>query len=115
MKFFLDGLISSFEEIKGKIFAWIRVQTLREHYRNLLNKRDISQRQYDLLTILIDTGGSFDLKELFEKEIFLVVYRDTSDRTARRDIDELSERKLIELNKNNKYELSRRVLDQLSE
>ena len=107
--------MSSFEEIKAKIFTWIRVQTLREYYRYLLNKKDISQRQYDLLTILIDTNESFDLKELFEKEIFLVIYRDTSDRTARRDVDELSERKLIELNKNNKYELSWHVLDQLSE
>ena len=115
LEFFLNGLISSFKEVRSKIFAWIRLQTLRDYHRLLFNKKEISQRQYDLLTILIDTRESFELKELFNKEIFLVIYRDISERTARRDIEELAEKKLIELNKDEKYQLSESILNQFSE
>lgn len=115
LEFFLNGLISSFKEVRAKVFAWIRIQTLRDYHRLLLSKKDISQRQYDLLAILIDTNETFELKELFEKDLFRVIYREVSERTARRDVEELAEKKLIELNKDTRYQLSEHVLNQFSE
>jgi len=115
LEFFLNGLIFSFKEVRSKIFAWIRIQTLRDYHRLLLSKKDIPQRQYDLLAILIDTNESFELKELFEKDIFRMIYREVSERTARRDVEELADKKLIELNKDNRYQLSEHVLNQFSE
>lgn len=115
LEFFLSGLISSFEEVRSKIFAWIRIQTLQYYYKSLVNEKEISQRQYDLLTVLIDTRESFELKDLLKKDRFLVIYRDISERTVRRDIEELADRKLIELNKDGKYQLSEQVLNQFIE
>lgn len=115
LEFFLGGLIASFEEVRFKIITWIRGQTLKNYHKTLLSSKEISQRQYDLLTVLIDTGESFELKELFEKDRFLVIYRDVSERTARRDIEELSDKKLIEPNKDNKYQLGENILDQFNE
>ena len=44
--------------------------------------------------LLLEFNEKFNLKDLFEKEKFKVVYRKASERTARRDIVTLQKAKL---------------------
>jgi len=111
LEFFLKGLISSLEEIQAKIFWWIREFTLRDYYTHLKRNKDITQRQFDLLILLLEYLEKFSLKDLFEKDKFRILYRKVSERTARRDLKILQDRKLITLNEKGSYSLNHRVLE----
>jgi Fe2+ or Zn2+ uptake regulation protein len=80
---------------------------------HLRNNRKITQRQYDLLTTLLDYGGPFSLKDLFSKNPFNIMYRNVSSRTAMRDLKKLvllDGVNLIKQGKDKKYELNWRAL-----
>lgn len=111
VEFFLKGLVSSLEEIKLIIFAWIREYTLRDYYIFLRRKRKITQRQHDLIGLLLETrSGEFTLKDLFEQEKFKIIYRKVSERTARRDLKKLEGNRLIMVVKDGVYTLNAQVL-----
>lgn len=110
LEFFLEGLISSLEELQNTIFGWIRKFTLREFYTQLRQSKEITQRQFDFLILLLEFPEQFSLKDLFEKEIFKVVYRNTSERTARRDLNLLQNKKLIVQSDKNIFNINDRVL-----
>jgi len=111
LEFFLKGLIASLEEIQTTIFWWIRKFTLRDYYSYLKRSREITQRQFDLLTLLLEFREKFSLKDLFEKEKFRVIYRKVGERTARRDLKILEEKKLIKQDKDTDFVLNYKVLE----
>ncbi|MCK5706656.1 MAG: Fic family protein [Candidatus Aureabacteria bacterium] len=110
VEFYLTGLIDSLEEIKARIFSWIREFTLRDYYEYLRREKQISQRQFDLLVILLRFKEEFTLKDLFEKDIFKIIYRNVGERTAMRDLKILLENSLLEAIKKNTYILNLNVL-----
>lgn len=110
IEFFLKGLIVSLEEIQATIFFWIRKFTLRDFYTHLRSEKKISQRQFDLLTLLLESPQEFTLKDLFEKEKFRIIYREVSERTARRDLKLLESKRLIQLNQKGNFFLNDRVI-----
>lgn len=99
VEFFLKGLISSLKEIQSTIFSLIRKFTLKDYYTYLKRKKEITQRQFDFLILLLEFPESFSLKDLFEKEKFKVIYRKVSERTARRDLELLELKRLIKKEK----------------
>ena len=99
----VNGIFSSIRMIKSRIFGVIRTFTLGDYYKHLRKKRTITQRQFDLLTLLLEFGGKFSLRDLFDKGKFMVIYRKTSERTARRDLENLHKNNLIALIENNNY------------
>ena len=111
LEFFLKGLISSLEEIQAKIFWWIREFTLRDYYTYLKRNKGITQRQFDFLILLLEYNEKFSLKDLFEKDKFRVIYRRVSERTARRDLKILLDKKLIKLDKTGDYSLDYYALE----
>ncbi len=111
LEFFLNGLISSLEEIQAKIFWWIREFTLRDYYAHLKRNKDITHRQFDLLILLLEYREKFSLKDLFEKDKFKVVYRKVSERTARRDLKILQERKLVSIDGKGDHSLNYYALE----
>ncbi len=111
--FILQGFKESLNHIKARITFFIRKFTLRDFYMHLRNNRKITQRQYDLLTTLLDYGGPFSLKDLFSKNPFNIMYRNVSSRTAMRDLKKLvllDGVNLIKQGKDKKYELNWRAL-----
>jgi len=110
IEFFLTGLVASLEEIRDKNFAWIRILTLKDYYKHLRKDRDITQRQFDLLTLLLNNPQEFCLKDLYGKDFFKVLYRSISERTARRDLENLKEKKLIVLNEKGNFVLNYKIL-----
>lgn len=110
VEFFLKGLIASLEEIQAKSFSWIRMLTLRDYYRILRKDRKISERQHDLLNLLLELSGEFSLKDLLEKDIFKPIYREVGERTARRDLKILMLKNLIKTTPQGNYILNFKVL-----
>jgi len=111
IEFFLKGLLESLEEIRVRIFSLIREFTLKDYYGFLRKKKSITQRQYDLMNMLLSTAKSFTLKDLFEDEQLKIIYRRVTERTARRDLKILIHQGLLEIGKKGtKYRLNPHVI-----
>ena len=95
VEFVLDGCIESLREIKDRITYFIRKLLLRDYYLHLKQNRHLTQRQHDLLLILLDYGKPFSLSDLFGLPQFSILYRTVSDRTARRDLAKLKDMELL--------------------
>jgi len=110
LEFILKGVIDSLNEIKGRIIFFIRKFTLRDYYAYIREARHITQRQHDLLLILLDYLKPFTLGDLFKVPQLNVLYRNVNERTARRDLKRLREKALLSPIKDGGYELHWRVL-----
>jgi len=110
IEFFLKGFIDVLEEIRSKIFGWIKVFTLRDYYSHLKQQRALTKRQYDLLTMLLESPVEFTFKDLFEKKTFSIIYEKVGERTARRDIKYLKSKQLIVNTSGNAFALNYNVL-----
>ncbi len=111
VEFFLTGLVQSLKAIRGRMFRFIRKFTLRDYYLFLRKKRTVTQRQGDLLHLLLDSPEEFSLKEMHEKEKFRAIYRKVSERTARRDLQKLKAMRLLSEKQDGKFELNWRFLE----
>ncbi len=110
LDFFLRGVIESLKEIKDKVMSIIRRLALKEFYEYLKNNRGITQRQYDFLRILLEHNlPEFALNDLWKIPALSTIYNPVSERTARRDLDKLTKKKLL-LRKENRYNLNRNVI-----
>ncbi len=109
IKFVLQGTIDSLNEIKEGIAYNIRRLAMRDYYTFLRNTKKLTQRQYDLLNMLLDSPKSFSLRDLFNVSPFNTLYRNITERTARRDLKKMLEMSLIHL-ENNKYDLDMKTL-----
>ncbi len=110
LEFFLKGVRASLREIKTKIIYDIRILTLRKHYDSLKAAKEITQRQLDLLVMLLDKSRmdkSYAVKpdDLFNLSPFSVLYRKVVDRTAKRDLRKLTLKKLL-IFSDGKYKLN---------
>lgn len=108
--FILKGVIESLNEIKGRIIFFIRTFALRDYYSFLRTKKEITQRQHDLLITLLDKLTPFALRDLFSTSPFNVLYRNVGERTARRDLKKLSDERLLYITEG-KYRLNLQVLE----
>ena len=110
--FFLRGCIQSLDEIKRRIIYFITKFTLRDYFIYLRDSRIISNRQHELLLLLLekDEHYSFSLKTLFDEMPFKIKYSGMSERTARRDLIKLGKMELIKT-KAATYYLNWRTLD----
>ncbi|HYA14387.1 MAG TPA: Fic family protein [Syntrophales bacterium] len=109
VKFMLEGVIDSLNEIKDNITFRIRELVMRDYCTFLKNKKVITQRQHDLLCILLESGKTISLKNLFNVSPYNALYRNVSERTARRDMSKLLKLNIL-LQENGDYRLNLRAL-----
>lgn len=109
LKFVLKGVIDSLEEIKNRITYFIRRLALRDHYASLHREKAIIQRQHDFLTVLLQNSIPFTLQNLFDTSPMNTLYRNVSERTARRDLKKLVEMNLL-TSTNDQYALNHEAL-----
>ena len=95
LEFYFKGLIGSLEEVKSFITWKIRALVLRDYYIFLRKKRDLTEHQFDLLIALLEKSESFKLTDLFDKDRYRIIYRNVSERTARRDLEKLQKKALL--------------------
>ncbi len=105
IKFVLQGAADSLNEMKEGITYYIRSLAMRDYYSFLRNTKKLTQRQYDFLSMLLDSPKSFSLQDLSKVPPFNTLYRNITERTARRDLKKLLEMSLIQLEHNKKYVL----------
>jgi Fic family protein len=116
LQFVLKGIVESSNEIKGRITFFIRKFTVKDYYRYLRKEKKITQRQHDLLNMLLESNYSsiVNLDTLFTAP-FDMLYGKASERTARRDIEKLLKLNLLIETKDLKekgYVLNLNALDQ---
>ncbi len=112
LEFILKGLLQSLEEIRLRIFSLIREFTLKDYYAFLQKNKTITQRQYDLVNVLIKTRKQFALKDLFDDDQLKIIYRNVTERTARRDLKNLIRQGALNIDPESaKYFLNPHVLD----
>ena len=110
--FVLRGCVESLSEIKGRITYFIRKLSLRDYFVHLKDIRTISNRQHELLLLLLerDEHSFFSLKALFNEMPFKIKYSGVSERTARRDLIKLEKMELLKT-EGTTYYLNWRILD----
>lgn len=108
--FSLEGAVSSLSLLKDAIIRFIRVFILKDFYNHLRKTKKITSRQHSLLSILLDNPTTFTLKELEERPQFLALYLKVSTQTARRDLKNLTEPRLLLRSEKGEYSLNMNVL-----
>lgn len=112
IEFILKGVKESLYNIKDSITFFIRKFTLRDYYYFLRQNKLITSRQYDLLILLLDHQESFTLQDLKNKPYFNLLFRNVSERTARRDLIKLKSRNLLN-RKNGNFEINFKYLEEI--
>ncbi|KAF0233274.1 MAG: hypothetical protein FD177_1769 [Desulfovibrionaceae bacterium] len=96
LAFYVRILMSSLLDVQNSIHFYIRLFALRDYYRHSLELREVTRRQYDLLQILLpNLGKEFTLKDLHLDPQFAPLYREVSEKTARRDLERMENRKFL--------------------
>lgn len=110
LEFVLRGVVDSLNGIKERITFFIRKFTLRDYYGFLKGDKRITQRQHDLLMILLSYLKPFTFQDLFRVDSLRLLYRGVSERTAKRDLKKICDMRLLNVLDKGKYELNFRVL-----
>lgn len=85
----LRSLAEGLVRVKTRLLEALAGVATRVHLQRLLDRRDISRRQFDLLHVLLASGRDVDLKELLSEAPLRVLYRGKTEHTARRDLHAL--------------------------
>ena len=109
LELILKGVTASLKEMEVSITLYIRRATLRDYYDYLKKKKEVTQRQHDLLIMITNNATLFSIEDLFNTSPFDLLYRKLSERTASRDLKKLCDKNLL-LRKDNVYQLNFRVL-----
>ena len=110
IKFSISGSVESLYKIKETIIYFIRKFSLRDFYRLEKENKKITNRQFELLNLLLDDASPFTLKDLLEKRPFSILYNNVTTQTARRDLKKLAANKLLVVDEKNNYWLNLRLL-----
>lgn len=112
LEFALTGLLQSVEELQRIVHVFICILAFQAIADTLRQSRSITQRQHDLLRILIkNPSRSVTLKDLLTDPLFAPLYRRASEQTARRDLKRLAGLKLLAKDETG-HRLNPRGLDQ---
>lgn len=110
IEFVLRATVDGLNEIKEDIIYYIRVLSLRNFCTYLKQQKDLTQRQFKLLSFLLDKPVEFSLKDLPATSPFNVLYNRVTTQTARRDLKKLTAMKLLTCDERNRYRLNFRAL-----
>jgi len=110
LEFVTKSVVESLQSIKENVIGYIRILTLKEFFSQLIKEKEVTHRQYDLLNMLLDSLKTFSLFDLQNSSPYNILYRDVTERTARRDINKLLKMELLKINENGKYELNIKAL-----
>jgi len=111
VRFFSRILVRAVRDVQERIHLSIRTLALRDFYRYSQETRAISRRQHDLLQQLLPRLGTpVALADLHLDPLFAPLYRSVSEKTARRDLERLTQQKLL-LQRGKEYFLNPFALD----
>ena len=107
LKFVLEGVIDALNEIKAGVTQSLQLLLMRDYTAHLKEKKLVSQRQCDLIDMLLSNRRPITLQELLTVTPFNALYRNVSERTARRDLQKLADKSIGVLKlENDKFHLN---------
>lgn len=109
--FVLEAAVASLYDLKDRMIYSIRRHALRDFYAFMLRAKSLTQRQHDLLILLLETGARPALADLYRDQRLNILYRNVSERTAMRDLKKLMEQRLLVRDKDSHYTLNQTLLD----
>lgn len=110
LEFCLEGVVESLVDMKGRITVPIRRLVFRELLVQLKDRKELTARQFDLLSLLLDAPRGFTLNDLMNDRPFSLLYKKVTKQTARRDVKRLLELSLILETDDGRYELNLNVV-----
>lgn len=96
LEFSLEGVVESLMDMKGRITVLIKRFVFREVLAQLKDQKEITIRQFSLLSFLLDAPRDFSLNDLMNERPFSLFYKKVTKQTARRDLTRLLELNLVE-------------------
>ncbi|NQT96504.1 MAG: Fic family protein [Candidatus Marinimicrobia bacterium] len=111
IKFVIDGFTKSTEVVSISVKDLIRTMLLKQYYEINLRARFFTQRQFDLINYLLTHSAKITLKDLFTKTPYKFIYKDVSERTARRDLDKLTKGNFLITESGMLYKVNRQIID----
>lgn len=106
----LNGTIKSLKQIKTKIIDIIRLLSLKDYFRFLLESKDLTKRQHNFLQILLSSRKVIVFNDLFTDPMFEALYgSNVSKQTARRDMKKFLSLGLLIEEKGKKEEQKKEV------
>ncbi|MEF2146181.1 MAG: Fic family protein [Desulfovibrionaceae bacterium] len=97
--FQLTGLLQGLEQLHERLTAPLQALALAEQYRQLFASRQLNRRSHELLLLLLQRDpaepAGFQLKDLFLRQPYKLLYDKVSEHTARRDLNRLLELGLL--------------------
>jgi Fic family protein len=107
IRFVLDGIMASLKEIEQGVVSNLQRLLMREYLAFLRKSKMITQRQNDLIDTVLhyDPYETITLQDLMHTSPYKALYRATSERTARRDLQRLYDLSLLRLDQG-KYSLN---------
>lgn len=111
IEFVLQGHNTCLVDLKESIFYFIRRLALADYYRYSRKEKTITQRQYELMELLLNNAVAFTLSDLLTVSPFSLIYKGSSERTARRDLVKLTSLGMLLREGDGKYRLNMHRLD----
>ena len=105
IRFFLKGMLTVINQLHDRANRIIALVLYENMLNNLLNDRKINQRQYIIVTTIMETGLSLPLKTLQAKPWYQALYQKLSSKTCSRDLNGLVDHQILELTKDKELRL----------
>lgn len=99
--FFLEGLLSTLNRLHDRVNQMVHVLLFENQLRHLHDTQKINARQYAIVSQLLDAGRSLALTELRHLPWYLALYTRLTDKTKQRDLRQLRELGLLQLDRQN--------------
>ncbi|MEE9543014.1 MAG: Fic family protein [Thermodesulfobacteriota bacterium] len=94
-EFALSAHLKSLKEINETVTSSIRKIALKDYFFTLRSSRELTDKQYSLVTSLLTDPTPVKLSDLFKVNPYRVIYSSSCERTARRDLSKLTEMNLL--------------------
>ena len=110
LKFALSAHLKSLKEINESVTSSIRKIALKDYFFTLRSSRELTDKQYNLVTSLLADPTPVKLTDLFKVSPYRVIYSSSCERTARRDLSKLTEMNLLSPREDKSFALNLRAI-----
>lgn len=97
IEFFLAGMLETINRLHDRVNEMVSKILLRAKLAELKETKQLNQRQYAIMTMLLNQPEPLSLAQLKQQPWFIALYDKLSDKTKARDLAELKALGMVEL------------------
>lgn len=110
LEFALSAHLKSLKKINEAVTSSIRKIALKDYFFTLRSSRELTDKQYSLVTSLLTDPTPVKLSDLFKVNPYRVIYSSSCERTARRDLSKLTEMNLLSPGEDKSFALNLKAI-----